>query len=162
MLKQAPLPFTGQKRQFLKQFTQVLDQHIDNDGQGWTIVDVFGGSGLLSHAAKQAKPQAEIIYNDFDNYSNRLLAIGDTNRLRQKLITLLKDIPKLQPLTNDLKQQVIETINGIQYLDMLQEDAANQGDDMVSLMTATQIIMAQNLSLMIHELLEHLGGLQSA
>ena len=54
------------------------------------------------------------------------------------------------------------SLKRIQYLDMLQEEAANQGDDMVSLMTATQIIMAQNLSLMIHELLEHLGGLQSA
>ena len=136
MLKQAPLPFTGQKRQFLKQFTQVLNQHINNDGQGWTIVDVFGGSGLLSHAAKQAKPQAEIVYNDFDNYSNRLLAIGDTNRLRQKLITLLKDIPKLQPLTNDLKQQVIETINafdGFVDIDCLQSWLLFSGPQVSSL-----------------------------
>ncbi len=42
---------------------------------------------------------------------------------------------------------------------MLQEEAANQGDDMESLMTATQIIMNQNLSLLIQELIDHLGGL---
>ena len=54
------------------------------------------------------------------------------------------------------------TLKRIQYLDMLQEAAANQGDDMESLMTATQIIMTQNLSLLIHELIEHLGGLQRA
>ena len=48
----------------------------------------------------------------------------------------------------------------IQYLDMLQEEAANQGDDMESLFTASQIIMTQNISLMIQELFENLGGLQ--
>ena len=54
------------------------------------------------------------------------------------------------------------SLKRIQYLDMLQEEASNQGDDMESLMTATQIIMTQNLSLLIHELIEHLGGLQAA
>ncbi|UOO89154.1 recombination-associated protein RdgC [Vitreoscilla massiliensis] len=48
----------------------------------------------------------------------------------------------------------------IQYLDMLQEEAANQGDDMETLFSASQIIMTQNLSLLIHELIEHLQGLQ--
>ena len=45
---------------------------------------------------------------------------------------------------------------------MLQGEAANQGYDMEGLMTATRIIMTQNLSLLIHELIEHLGGLQAA
>lgn len=30
--KQAPLPFTGQKRMFLKHFEQVLDENIKGDG----------------------------------------------------------------------------------------------------------------------------------
>lgn len=50
------------------------------------------------------------------------------------------------------------SLSRIQYLDMLQEEAANEGDDLESLMTATQIIMTQNLSLLIHELVEYLGG----
>ena len=54
------------------------------------------------------------------------------------------------------------SLKRIQYLDMLQEEAANQGDDMESLMTATQIIMTQNLSLLIQELIDHLGGLIQA
>ena len=53
MYAKAPLPFTGQKRNFLKLFKQVLNDHIPGDGDGWTIVDAFGGSGLLSHTAKQ-------------------------------------------------------------------------------------------------------------
>ncbi|MFW9314226.1 s-adenosyl-L-methionine-dependent methyltransferase, partial [Glaesserella parasuis] len=42
----------GQKRMFLKHFSQILNDNIDGNGEGWTIVDVFGGSGLLSHTAK--------------------------------------------------------------------------------------------------------------
>ncbi|AUZ04380.1 MULTISPECIES: recombination-associated protein RdgC [Vitreoscilla] len=54
------------------------------------------------------------------------------------------------------------SLKRIQYLDMLQEEAANQGDDPESLMSATQLIMTQNLSLLVHELIDHLGGLQAA
>ena len=57
---------------FLKYVKVVLDKYIDEEGEGWTIVDVFGGSGLLSHTAKQLKPKATVIYNDFDGYNERL------------------------------------------------------------------------------------------
>jgi recombination-associated protein rdgC len=48
----------------------------------------------------------------------------------------------------------------IQYLDVLQEEAEQQGDDAASLAFASQILMAQSLSLMIVELAQHLGGWQ--
>ena len=54
MFKQAPLPFIGQTRMFLKHFEEVLNANIKNDGEGWTIIDTFGGSGLLSHVAKNS------------------------------------------------------------------------------------------------------------
>lgn len=57
--KQARLPFTGQKRMFLKHFEQVLDENIKGNGKGWTIIDVFGGSGLLSHTSKAFKTESE-------------------------------------------------------------------------------------------------------
>lgn len=41
----APLPFQGQKRMFAKEFIKVLQQFPD----GTVFVDLFGGSGLLSH-----------------------------------------------------------------------------------------------------------------
>lgn len=63
---------------FLKQIETVLNKHIEGDGEGWTIVDVFGGSGLLSHTVKRIKPKARVIYNDFDGYSERLKHIDDT------------------------------------------------------------------------------------
>ena len=40
--KQAPLPFIGQKRMFLKHFQNILNEHIKDDGEGWIIIDAFG------------------------------------------------------------------------------------------------------------------------
>ena len=56
----APLPFVGQKRMFAKEFIKVLDQFPDDT----VFVDLFGGSGLLSHIAKRMKPAATVVYND--------------------------------------------------------------------------------------------------
>ncbi|WP_207219566.1 hypothetical protein [Avibacterium paragallinarum] len=112
MYKQAPLPFIGQKRMFLNAFKQVLNEHIPGDGEGWTIVDAFGGSGLLSHVAKQIKPKARVIYNDFDGYADRLKHINDTNRLRTELLQVVGDIiPKNRRLDNNKKQEIINKIN---------------------------------------------------
>ena len=72
MFRQAPLPFNGQKRRFLTKFTQVIKENINDNGAGWTVVDVFGGSGLLARRAKDLLPLARVIYNDFDDYAGRL------------------------------------------------------------------------------------------
>lgn len=50
------------------------------------------------------------------------------------------------------------TLKRIQYLDVLQEEAEQQGDDAASLAFASQILMAQSMSEMLLELVEHLGG----
>lgn len=110
--KQAPLPFIGQKRMFLKHVEIVLNKHIDGEGEGWTIVDVFGGSGLLSHTAKQLKPKATVIYNDFDGYAERLNHIDDINRLRQIIFNCLHGIiPKNGRLSKEIKEEIINKIN---------------------------------------------------
>ncbi|PXZ39484.1 hypothetical protein DM482_03995 [Avibacterium paragallinarum] len=112
MYKQAPLPFVGQKRMFLNAFKQVLNDNIPNDGTGWTIIDAFGGSGLLSHVAKRIKPKARVIYNDFDGYTDRLKHINDTNRLRAELLQVVGDIiPKNRRLDNNKKQEIINKID---------------------------------------------------
>nr|DAY08813.1 MAG TPA: DNA adenine methylase [Caudoviricetes sp.] len=118
--KQAPLPFIGQKRMFLKHVEIVLNKHIDGDGEGWTIVDVFGGSGLLSHTAKQLKPKATVIYNDFDGYAKRLKHIDDINRLRQIIFNHLHGIiPKNGRLSKEIKAEIINKINNFKgYKDL--------------------------------------------
>ncbi|OOS08096.1 D12 class N6 adenine-specific DNA methyltransferase [Moraxella cuniculi DSM 21768] len=104
--KTAPLPFIGQKRMFLQHFTKILKDNIPNDGEGLTVLDVFGGSGLLAHNAKRILPKATVIYNDFDGYAERLAHINDTNRLRQALFELLKDEPRNIKLSAAAKAQV--------------------------------------------------------
>lgn len=108
--KTAPLPFTGQKRQFINHFEKLLLDNIPNEGQGWTIIDVFGGSGLLAHNAKHILPKATVIYNDFDGYVQRLKAIPTTNALRQALYAFLKDEPRSLKLATPAKQKVFDTI----------------------------------------------------
>lgn len=119
VFKQAPLPFIGQKRNFIKPFGEVLNDNIQGLGEEWTIIDAFGGSGLLSHHAKRLKPHARVIYNDFDNYSQRLKHIDDTNRLRRQLAEVLKGIPqetKIDKKTHSLVIQTIKNFNG--FLDI--------------------------------------------
>lgn len=118
--KQAPLPFVGQKRMFLKHVETVLNKHIENDGESWTIVDVFGGSGLLSHTAKQLKPKATVIYNDFDGYAERLKHIDDINKLREIIFNCLHGIiSKNGRLSKEIKAKIISKINNFQgYKDL--------------------------------------------
>ena len=56
MYLSAPLPFVGQKRMFAKEFMKVLEQYPN----GTLFVDLFGGSGLLSHITKSLKPHPQI------------------------------------------------------------------------------------------------------
>lgn len=117
--RQAPLPFVGQKRMFLMHFARVLNNNIEGDGKGWTIIDVFGGSGLLAHTAKQLKPQARVIYNDFDGYSERLQHIDDTNRLRRTLLNIAGDAPRTKRFDADKKMQIIQAIQTFDgYIDL--------------------------------------------
>ena len=110
IFKQAPLPFIGQKRNFIRSFCEVLNDNIQGLGEEWTIVDAFGGSGLLSHHAKRLKPHARVIYNDFDNYAQRLKHIDDINRLRQQLAEVLKGIPRKNKIDQKTHALIIETI----------------------------------------------------
>lgn len=50
------------------------------------------------------------------------------------------------------------TLKRIQFLDVIQEEAAGQGDDMQSITFASQILMAEALGELLSELVHHLGG----
>ena len=55
---QAPLPFVGQKRMFASEFRKVLKRFSDRT----VFVDLFGGSGLLSHITKRDDPRYSSFY----------------------------------------------------------------------------------------------------
>lgn len=102
----APMPFLGQKRFFLKDFRNVLKQNITDSGEGWTIVDVFGGSGLLAHNAKRLFPQARVIFNDFDHYAERLKHIDKTNHLLDGVRDMVSGIERGKRLPDDVADNI--------------------------------------------------------
>ncbi|MBQ3364387.1 MAG: DNA adenine methylase [Muribaculaceae bacterium] len=102
----APLPFVGQKRNFARPFIKVLEQYPD----GTTFVDLFGGSGLLSHIAKHQKPHSKVVYNDYDNYRERLVRIPETNELLAKLREITAGIPRKSPIMGEARERVLANI----------------------------------------------------
>lgn len=80
----------GQKRTFAAAFREMVEGVDDAE----VFVDLFGGSGLLSHIAKRARPEATVVYNDFDNYRRRLANVGDTNRLLAAIRGITVDVPQ--------------------------------------------------------------------
>ncbi len=75
---------------FAREFINVLKQFPE----GSVFVDLFGGSGLLSHITKYNKPNTTVVYNDYDNYRKRLENIERTNLLLADLRIILKDCPR--------------------------------------------------------------------
>jgi len=104
---QAPLPFVGQKRKFAPEFRQTLRQFDD----ATVFVDLFGGSGLLSHIAKREKPAATVVYNDYDNYRRRLQNIPKTNALLSDLRGIIGDCcPRGKALPAKVCDAVLERV----------------------------------------------------
>lgn len=102
----APLPFLGQKRRFLKQVKEVIEKSsIDT-----IYVDLFGGSGLLSHTIKAEQPSTTVVYNDFDNYSFRIENIDYTNAVINDIRELVKDCPKDKKINEPVKQAILKRI----------------------------------------------------
>ena len=101
----APLPFQGQKRMFAKEYIKALRQFPDDT----TFVDLFGGSGLLSHIAKCQKPNSTVVYNDFDGYRRRLEALSQTNALLAELRAIV-DVPRHKAIVGAQRERVLSCI----------------------------------------------------
>lgn len=115
-LYQPPLAFMGNKRNMIKHIKEVL-QDMQNSGminKDTIFLDIFGGSGLISHNIKVWYPQNEVIWNDFDNYKERLDNIKDAEKLRQELYKMLKDKQHNDKLETQTKQKVIDFLEEFQ------------------------------------------------
>lgn len=117
--KVAPLPFIGQKRMFAAKYKQVLK---DIEGVN-VVVDLFGGSGLLSHITKRQRPELTVVYNDFDNYRQRLANVDNTNAILGKLREMVAEVPQgklIPPRIRgeilgmlDAEEQLMRCLNGV-------------------------------------------------
>lgn len=101
----SPLPFQGQKRGWYNNFTSRITLDFANVN---TFVDLFGGSGILSQFVKQVRPDARVIYNDFDNFSERLKNIPDTNERIKELREATAGLHSMQRIYGDMAKKVIE------------------------------------------------------
>ena len=101
-------------------FIKVLEQFPEDT----VFVDLFGGSGLLSHIAKRSKPDATVVYNDFDNYRFRLKNIPQTNKLLADIRELVgNSIPKHKPIKGELRERIFKRIEeeelNVGYVDFI-------------------------------------------
>lgn len=113
IFKTSPLPFQGQKRNFAEQFKNVLTEfkteyHIS------TVIDLFGGSGLLSHITKRVFPEMRVIYNDYDDFHKRLAVVQTTNLLLKDIREYLTDTPKGQKIDVADKSFILNLIRHIE------------------------------------------------
>ena len=87
---------------FAREFIKVLEQYPEET----VFVDLFGGSGLLSHIAKCQKPKATVVYNDFDNYRQRLENIPRTNALLADLRKLAEGIDRHKVIKGGARERI--------------------------------------------------------
>lgn len=91
---------------FAKEFIKVLGQFPSSI----VFVDLFGGSGLLSHITKCVRPDATVVYNDFDNYRQRLANIPATNVLLSDIRRITEGIPRNKRIIGETRNKVFSRI----------------------------------------------------
>lgn len=69
-------------------------------------MDLFGGSGLLSHITKREKPDATVIYNDYDNYCKRLKNIPRTNQLLSDFRQIAAGLPRNKLIPKEVQMKI--------------------------------------------------------
>lgn len=109
---QPPLPFRGNKRMWVKYFTELLKANYSDCD---IVVDLFGGSGFCSYLAKKALPNAEVVYNDFDYYVNRIEKIPQTNEIIRRLTQVIAGIPIKANIGKEKKKGVFGYYKGIRW-----------------------------------------------
>lgn len=103
---QSPLPFQGQKRNFIKAFRDELKQYDDS----YIFVDLFGGSGLLSHNVKTTFTNANVIYNDYDKFTNRINQIPQTNVILSNLRPILATGSRKGKVLGKQREKVVKVL----------------------------------------------------
>ena len=133
MLARPPLSFIGNKSKFRKKFIEILERDFNDK---YIYVDLFGGSGYLSYVVKNIFPNATVIYNDYDNYLDRVRHISDTNKI-------LQDINEIFNEDNLKRSEKANAETKTKVMDLL-EDKISKGE-FVDINTITsQILFSGN------------------
>lgn len=106
-----PLPFMGAKKNCIKHIEAIIQDFKNQnlDYEKYIFVDLFGGSGFLSHTIKYFLPKNKIIWNDFENYQKRLNSIGETEEIRKKIFTIIKHKKvKEKIVEKEIQEKILE------------------------------------------------------
>lgn len=114
-----PLPFIGAKKNCFKQIKSILEEfkNANSDFEEYIFVDLFGGSGLLSQKIKEFLPNNRVIWNDYENYSERLAKIDETEKIRQELYKIVKDKKAKDEMIED-RREILNILEKYQNPDM--------------------------------------------
>lgn len=120
-----PLAFYGNKKNCIKEYRKIIQEAKDSGviKKETLIIDVFGGSGLLAHEAKRILKDNEVIWNDYDNYQERLDNIETTEKLRAEFLEIVKERKYHELLSRDEREKIIEILNERKkdsYIDYIQ------------------------------------------
>ena len=110
MLTRPPLPFQGNKKLWFKKLTDLFDK-IDDEGKQLVFVDMFGGSGIISHWLLNYFPDAIVVYNDFDHYLDRMKNTDTTNQILEEIRNAFCDMKQHTRLMEREKEQIIKILN---------------------------------------------------
>lgn len=88
-----PLPFIGAKRNCIKEIAEIIERFKakNSDYEDYIFVDLFGGSGFLSHTIKYLLPKNRVVWNDYENYSERLHNRDQTEEIRKEIHEVVKE-----------------------------------------------------------------------
>lgn len=108
-----PIPFVGSKRYWNYQLRDILKPFANIDDL--IIVDMFGGSGYCSLLAKQVCPNAVVIYNDYDYYTDNFKYMADNMKVMTKIRELIKDanIKAAHKIPTDLTNEIIKMLRAL-------------------------------------------------
>lgn len=123
-----PIPFIGCKRYWNHQIRELLKGFANIDDV--IIVDLFGGSGYCSLLSKSICPNAQVIYNDYDYYTDKFKYMADNMKVLNTIRKIVNDkgIKAGDKLPDDL---TIEIINMLKALKNDSDNAGNKVDKLI-------------------------------
>ncbi len=108
--------YIGNKSLYMKYIIKILDK-LENYNN-YLFLDCFGGSGVISQYIRdyyidKHKPIPRIVFNDFDNYSDKISLIPETNKLYNKIRDICKynNYKRNEKITPEDKQKIDKFIN---------------------------------------------------
>lgn len=120
---------------FARQFIEIIKQYPE----GTVFVDLFGGSGLLSHITKHFHPESRVIYNDFDNYRLRIENIPRTNRLLELIRPIVSHFGHGKSIPGEARERIFSLLE--------QEETENGYLDFITLSSSLMFSMKYRLSI---------------